>query len=76
VNVVPPSHEFLSARAASCFVLAWWIQSVMVSLWFIEDMSNIHMARPCMRVGCSGDVPGGWLRFGQGSLWELAHADS
>jgi hypothetical protein len=38
----------------------------MASLWFIKDLSNIRLARPCMVVGHSADVPGSWHRLGAG----------
>jgi hypothetical protein len=48
----------------------------MVSLWFVKDLFNIRMTRPCMRVGCSGNVPDTFRWFEQGLFWESAHAGS
>jgi hypothetical protein len=76
VNALSLSHEFLSTRATSCSVLARWIQFVTISLCFIEVLSNIHAARPCMRVGCSGEVLVGWRQFGQGSYLISVQAPS
>jgi hypothetical protein len=66
-------------RAVSRFVSTWRIRSIMYSLWFIKDLSNIRLSRPCMVVEHSGDVSGGWHQFevgivpGVGSCWFLGH---
>jgi hypothetical protein len=76
ISAPSPLREFLSARATSCFVFAWQIRSVTVSLWFIKDLFNIHTARPCMRVRCSGDLPDTLNWFGRGLFGELARIGS
>jgi hypothetical protein len=60
-----------SERAAPHCVSMWRIRSVTASVWFMKDLSNILLARPCMVVGRSSDLMGGWHLFR-----ESARADS
>jgi hypothetical protein len=50
MSVSPLSRELPSARVVHRFVSAWWTRSITISLWFINDLFNIHMIRPCIKV--------------------------